>query len=90
MGLGRFDILIAPNASRVQKVCFIIIDAIQHLRKEDHVVSLAVLWLMMCERFDIKPHEVLTVADNIMKETIDQGHRQQLKALKEYMKNELK
>ena len=89
MSIKRFNFMMNPSATRVQQTCFIVIDAIQHLRKEDHIVALAVLWLLVCERFGVKHEQVLSCANNILSETLDNDHRIQLKALKEYMKNEL-
>ncbi len=90
MSIRKFGFTISPNVKKTKQICFLIIDLLQQFRKEDHVVSLAILWVLICERYNVRPVEVLTCADKILKETLDEQHATQLKALKEYMKHELK
>jgi len=88
----RFRFIMNPNATRTKQICFLVIDVLQQFRKEDVVVTLAILWLMVCDRYKLKTWEVLDTAQAIINDafTTDFNDQDQLKALKEYIKNELK
>ena len=86
----KFGFIMNPNAKRTKQICFIVIDALQQFRKEDIVVAVGILWLMLCDRFNLKPCDVLNTSEAIIRDSFSGEDQDQLTALKEYMKNELK
>ncbi len=77
------------SSLEIKKICMRVMNLLQDYKRGDIVVTLAVLWLAVCERFDVEPHEVLSVANKIRTQTFDNKHNAQFKALKDYMNNDL-
>lgn len=74
---------------KIKVISMRIIDLLQDYKRGDIVIALAVLWLGICERFDVKPSDALGVANRMRTETFDNKHDSQFRAIKEYMEHEL-
>ena len=79
----------SSSSKAIKKITIKVISFLQDYPRGDIVVSLAVLWLGVCERFDVCPHEVLSMAERMRTKTFDNKHQSQFKALKEYFENDL-
>lgn len=62
---------------------------LQDYKRGDIVITLAVLWLMVCERFNVNPTDMMSVASRMRTETYDSKHTLNFRALKDYMEHEL-
>lgn len=86
----KIGFMMFPSSHRTKQICFLVIDVLQQFKKEDTVVALAILWLMICDRYKLKTWEVLDTAQAILNASFSGENKDQLTALREYMKNDLK
>ena len=77
------------NSTHIKKMSMRVMNLLQDYKRGDIVITLAVLWLGVCERFNVNPGDALGVASRMRTETFDNKHQAQFKALKEYMDAEL-
>lgn len=73
----------------IKTIAMLIINVLQDFKKGDIVVAIGVLWLMVCERFNVNEADYLAIAYRMRNETFDNKHDHQFRAIQEYMKNEL-
>lgn len=64
-----------------------VIDRLQDLPPHVQLVALTAAYKLMVERFNVSPHDVFTVADNVMNHA--DGRRDEFKAVADYMEGEL-
>lgn len=64
-----------------------VIDRLQDFPAELQIVALTAAYKLMVERFGVSPHDVFTVADNIMNHA--DGRRTEFLAIADYLENEL-
>lgn len=64
-----------------------VIDALQDYTPEMQLVALTATYKLMTERYDVSPHDVFTVADNVMHHA--DGRRVEFKAIADYLEGEL-
>lgn len=77
------------SSLEIKKICMRVISLLQDYKRGDIVVTLAVLWLSVCERFDVEPNEALSVANKMRTQTFDNKHSAQFRALKDYINDDL-
>ncbi len=79
----------SSNPKTIKKIAINVTTLLQDYKRGDFIVALAVLWLMICERFEVDPIRVMSFANRIKYETFGHKHDSQLRAIKDYMDNEL-
>lgn len=79
----------SSNSKTIKKISMRIVTLLQDYKRGDFVIALAVLWLSVCERFNVDPCKALDIAQRMRNETFDSKHDHQFKAIQEYMKHEL-
>ena len=79
----------SSSSKKIKQISMRVITLLQDYKRGDIVVSLAVLWLGVCERFNVDPHYVLSIAEKMRSDTFDNKHDSQFRAIKNYMDNEL-
>lgn len=73
----------------IKKIAFQVINVLQNYKRGDVVVALSILWITLCERFDVRLEDILTTAYRLRNDTYDNKWDAQFVAIKEYMKHEL-
>lgn len=68
----------------VARACMAVLDAIQFFRKEEQALAVAVIFLQMCRRFDLRPNDIFQYASNVIG-----SDRPEYRAVKAYIQNEL-
>lgn len=73
----------------VRQAAVQVIDSVQVLRPEEQIAGLGVLFLMLCDRFDLPPRRALEAASNMLlgARYRDETH---FEALRLYLHHELK
>ena len=79
----------SSSSKKIKQISMRVINLLQDYKRGDIVITLAVLWLGVCERFDVRPVEVMSVANRIRTQTYDSKYNKQFRALKSYMEEEL-
>lgn len=64
-----------------------VINALQDMHPHVQMIALTAAYKLMVERFNISPHDVFTVADNVMNHA--DGRRDEFAAVADYLKGEL-
>jgi hypothetical protein len=77
------------DSTNIKTVSMSVVNALQNFRKGDQVVGLAVVWILVCERFDIKPIEIIPFANKLLHQTFDSKYNPEFSALKDYVHGEL-
>ena len=73
---------------RCSNAVMTLLDKLQDMPHDTQCMSSAVLFLCLCERYDLRPSDVLRYADNMTRKS--GGYSQaNFEAVKAYMKNEL-
>jgi hypothetical protein len=86
----RQDLLGFSSSSRlIKRIAMEIINVLQNYKSGDIVVAASVIWLMICERFEVEPNDMLAKAERIRDQTYDSKFDHQFLALQEYFKHEL-
>lgn len=81
------DLMNHLSTQAVARDSIAILDRLQDMPSERQIVALASVYRLMTERFDISPHDLHTIADNIMNHA--QGRRVEFEAVAAYMEGEL-
>lgn len=79
----------SSSPKKIKLIAMRVISLLQDYPRGDIVVALAVLWLMVCERFNVDSSDIMNVAYKMRNETFDNKHDHQFRAIKEYMEHEL-
>lgn len=79
----------SSNSTKIKNITYQILTLLQNHPRGDFVVSMGVLWLMLCERFDVNPVDILTIAERMRNETFENKYDSQFRALQEYLKHEI-
>lgn len=79
----------SSSSKTIKKIAMQLINVLQDYKRGDIVVAAAVIWLMICERFEVEPNDMLAKAARIRDVTYDSKFDHQFLALQEYFKNEL-
>lgn len=79
----------SQSAQQIARICMRTISLLQDFRRGDVVIALGVLWVSVCERFNVNPVDAISVANRIRYETFDAKNATQFRAIKDYMDNEL-
>ena len=80
------DHMLNVNHQSVANAVMAIVDALQHTKTETQITSSGIIFLMVCERYGIKPREILNIVDNILNR--HEGRRAEYEAARMYMKHE--
>ena len=81
------------NSSTVtsgQLVAFKVLDGLSQEKPGDQLVGIAMMFLMMCERFKQDPREVLDVSHRVLYDSLSIGRGEHTRAIKQYLNVELK
>ena len=79
----------SSNPDKIKKLSMRVITTLQDYPRGDIIVALSVLWLMLCERYEVRHSDVLNIAETMRNKTFDDPRNAQFKALRDYMKDEL-
>lgn len=79
----------SSSSKTIKQIAMRMINVLQDYKRGDIIVSAAVIWLMICERFEVEPNDMLAKAERIRDATYDNKFDHQFLALQEYFKNEL-
>lgn len=78
------------NPKTIRNITVQIISLLQDYKRGDIIYAASIVWLLLCERFDVSPNDMLAKAERIKADLYVEGKMDhQLLAMKEYFKNEL-
>ncbi len=84
------DILgFSSSPKKIKVISMRTLTLLQDYKRGDIVIALSVLWLGLCERYNVEPSYVLGIAQRIRTETFDNQQDSQFRAIKDYMEHEL-
>ena len=77
------------NADPVQvgRAAMAVIDAVQDLTPEHQALGMAATFMLLCDRFKVKPQDVFETSQNVMNGVA--GERPEFAAVQSYLKEEL-
>lgn len=84
-----YDIGISNNTSLVPEFSFLILDKLQSSWKGNVVLSVAVVFVLICERFNLDKGDLIRYAQNLLNQNIDSATYTQYKAIKDFLENEM-
>lgn len=77
------------SSLQIKRIATKVVSLLQDYHRGDIVVVFAVLWLMLCKRYNVRPIDTLPTAERLLNETVDDQLTPQFKALEEYIRDEL-
>ena len=78
------------KSEKAQQVAFKVIDALQSEQHGHQVAAVAMVFLMMCKRYNVRPIDVLDKTGRITYDAFSEGRGEYARAIKNYMQEELK
>jgi hypothetical protein len=78
----------SSSSAMVKKLVIKTSTVLQDYKKGDIIVALAVFWLMVCERYNVRPEDMIGFAKRLRDDTYDNKHNHEFRALKDYLDNE--
>jgi len=82
------DLMVNALSKDVAQAAMRLVDRLQNYPAPIQSVSVAALFLTVCQVHGVQPQDVFTVAKNMMADTIH-GQRDEFRALQMYAKHEL-
>lgn len=89
MNTAVLDQINSTSVTRGQLVAFKTIETLQGFNTGDQLVGSAMLLLMMCERFKVKPRDLLYKASHVLYDSLLVGTGEHTRAIQNYMNMEL-
>lgn len=72
------------------KVAFKIIDSIQGMPSGYQARGMALAFMLMCERYGVNAKDVLEKTRKVTKDALSEGRGEHVRAIKDYLRKELK
>ena len=88
--MNPLDQINNTTVTKGQLVAFKTIETLQGFNTGDQLVGTAMMFLMLCERFKIKPRDLLDKASHVLYDSLLVGKGEHTRAIKTYMNMELK
>lgn len=87
--MNVIDQLNCASHEDVQRLAFRILDGIQNEAGGKQVAASGLLFLLICQRFKADPRDALDKAQKILLDALSVGRGEQVRAIKQYLKEEL-
>ena len=84
------DQINSATVTEGQIIAFKVLEGLQQEKPGKVLVGVAMMFLMLCERFKVKPRDVLDVAHRVLYDSLSIGRGEHTRAIKTYMNMELK
>ena len=78
------------TSAQAQQVAFKVINAVQSEPPGHQVAAVAITFLMMCERYKADPRDVLDKVSRIAYDAFSEGRGEYIRAIQNYIREELK
>lgn len=91
--MASTNIIDQINSTTVHKgqlVAFRMLETMQGHTTGDQVVGAAMMFLMLCERFKLKPRDILDKSSHVLYDSLLVGKGEHTRAIQNYMNMELK
>ena len=88
--MNRLDQVNSTSVHRGQLVAFRMLETMQGHSEGDQLVGSAMMFLMLCERFKIKPRDLLDKASHVLYDSLLVGKGEHTRAITNYMNMEFK
>lgn len=88
--MNPIDQINSTTVTEGQLIAFKVLEGLQQEQPGKVLVGIAMMFLMYCERFKIKPNRVLDVASHVLYDSLSVGKGEHTRAIKTYMNMELK
>jgi len=83
------DRLLSMTSFQAQTSAFKMLDQLQRLPQHEQVASLALGFLLICKRFNQSPRDMCELAEKFLADALSEGRGEQVRALQNYLRNEL-
>jgi hypothetical protein len=78
------------TVTKGQLVAFKVLEGLQSYSTGDQLVGIAMMFLMLCERFKVKPRDILDKSSHVLYDSLLVGKGEHTRAIQNYMNMELK
>jgi hypothetical protein len=87
--LNPLDQINNTTVTKGQLVAFKVLDGLHGEKPGDQLVGIAMMFLMMCERFKSDPREVLGISSRVLYDSLSVGKGEHTRAIKTFMNMEM-
>ena len=84
------DQLSMISSQRAQELAFRVIHTLQDQPSGHQVAAIAMTFLLLCQRYEAKPRDVLNKTSRILYDAFSEGRGEHARAIANYMKEELR
>jgi hypothetical protein len=86
----NIDQLNLTESTAASEAAFVVIDSLQQLDPASvRLPAAAIVLILLCERFDLKLTDVLDKASRMMRDALEVGKGEHIRAIQMYLKEEL-
>lgn len=78
------------TSQKAQQVAFQVVNSLQTEKAGHQVAAVAITFLLMCERYNVDPRLVLDKTKRIAYDALSEGRGEYIRAIKNYVQEELK
>lgn len=83
------DQLNMVTSDSAQRVAFRVLDQLQDVPAGTQLAALSLMFLLMCQRYQQNPRDVLDKGSKILLDAFTEGRGEYIRALRNYLKEEL-